>query len=93
MMIKTIVLATAVALTGPALAQAPAAAPASAPAASKAKKELVAKVLQLQRAGIEGAARVLAEQPSAPFRKNWSRTRAEPSNRNCVRWSSRWRNA
>lgn len=65
MMLKTILLATALALAGPALAQAPAAAPASAPAASKAKKEMVAKVLQLQRAGIEGAARVLAEQPAA----------------------------
>lgn len=67
MMFKTSLLAAALALAGPALAQAPSAAsaPASAPAASKAKKELVAKVLQLQRPGIEGAARVLAEQPAA----------------------------
>ncbi|MBA3589768.1 hypothetical protein [Methylibium sp.] len=64
-MLKTILLAASVALACPALAQAPAAAPSSAPAASKAKKELVAKVLQLQRPGIEGAARVLAEQPAA----------------------------
>jgi hypothetical protein len=63
MKLKTALLATAFVLSGnAALAQTSAA---SAPAASKAKKELVAKVLQLQRPGIEGAARVLAEQPAA----------------------------
>jgi hypothetical protein len=70
MMFRPLLLATAFALTAPAFGQAPASAPASAPpasapAASKAKKDLVAKVLRLQRPGIEGAARVLAEQPAA----------------------------
>lgn len=65
MKLKTTLLAAALVLAAPALAQTPAAPSASAPAASKAKKELVAKVLQLQRPGIEGAARVLAEQPAA----------------------------
>jgi len=65
MKLTTTLLAAALVLAGPALAQTPPAASASTPAASKAKKELVAKVLQLQRPGIEGAARVLAEQPAA----------------------------
>ena len=36
---------------------------AQAPAATAAKKELIAKVLQLQQPGIEGLARTLVEQP------------------------------
>ena len=51
------------ALAGPLLAQAQAQAQAQAPAASAPKKELVAKVLQLQQPGIEGLARTLVEQP------------------------------
>lgn len=48
---KTVILAAALALAGPAQAQ--------------TKKELVQQVLKLQRPGIEGAARALAEQPAA----------------------------
>jgi uncharacterized protein len=48
----------------PAPAAPPKSPPASAPAVSPAKKALVAKVLQLQQAGIEGLARQLAEQPA-----------------------------
>lgn len=58
-------LAAALAPTGPARAQT-AAAPAPAPpvSVSAAKKELVAKVLQLQAPGIEAMARALVEQPA-----------------------------
>jgi uncharacterized protein len=58
-MFKQIVLAMALATAGLAQAQAPAAAPASA-----AKKELVARVLQLQQPGVEAMARQMAEQPA-----------------------------
>jgi hypothetical protein len=55
-LIKATAMACALALAGLAHAQAP---------ASAAKKELVAKVLQLQQSGIEGISRSLAEQPAA----------------------------
>ncbi len=57
-----VVALAALAATGQAVAQTPAAAT-PAPA-SAAKKELVAKVLQLQRPGVEAMARQLAEQPA-----------------------------
>ncbi len=62
---KTWALVATLAAAGLATAQtpAPAAAPTPAPA-SAAKKELVAKVLQLQRPGVEAMARQLAEQPA-----------------------------
>lgn len=65
MMLRKTLLLAALAVSTSVFAQTPAASSASAPAMSKAKKELVARVLQLQRPGIEGAARVLAEQPAA----------------------------
>lgn len=43
---------------------APASAPAAASVSSPAKKELVARVLKLQQAGIENLARVVAERPA-----------------------------
>jgi hypothetical protein len=61
-MIKSLVLATALAAAGFAHAQAPASA-ASAPA-SAAKKALVARVLKLQQPGIEAMAQTLAQQPA-----------------------------
>jgi uncharacterized protein len=57
--------AAAVLLTAHAAhAQTPAQTPAAAPASSAAKKELVAKVLQLQQGGIEAMSRGLTEQPA-----------------------------
>lgn len=66
MKIPSLVLATALAASFGAQAQkAPASAPAKAAApSSPAKKALVAKVLQLQTAGIEVMAKQLAEQPA-----------------------------
>lgn len=58
---------TAAAIAAASLVHAQTAAPAAAPApapSSPAKKELVAKVLQLQQGGIEAMARQLAEQPA-----------------------------
>lgn len=51
----------------PLAAQTPAAAPtpAASAAGSAAKKELVARLLQLQQPGLEGAARTLVERPAA----------------------------
>ncbi len=57
--VQTTALATALATAGLAQAQAPAPA-----AASAAKKELVARVLQLQQPGVEALGRQLAEQPA-----------------------------
>ena len=62
-MIKQLVLAAALAAAGVAHAQPAASAPKAAPA-SAAKKELVAKVIQLQQPGIEAMARSMAEQPA-----------------------------
>jgi hypothetical protein len=56
MLIKATVMACALAVAGCAHAQTP---------SSPAKKELIAKVLQLQQPGIEGISRSLAEQPAA----------------------------
>lgn len=55
-MIKSLVVVAAATLSFAAYAQAP--------AASAAKKELVARVLQLQQPGVEAMARQLAEQPA-----------------------------
>ncbi len=54
-MLKATLLAAALAVAGTAHAQTP---------ASPAKKELIAKVLKLQQADVENAARVLTEQPA-----------------------------
>lgn len=60
-MIRSLVLASALAMTAAAaFAQA-----ASAPASSPAKKALVAKIVQLQQPGIENMARQLVERPAA----------------------------
>jgi hypothetical protein len=61
-MLKQIVVATALAATG--WAQAQTAAPAATATAALSKKELVARVLQLQQPGVEAMARQLAEQPA-----------------------------
>jgi hypothetical protein len=61
-MLKQMVVATALAATG--LAQAQTAAPAATATATLSKKELVARVLQLQQPGVEAMARQLAEQPA-----------------------------
>ena len=58
-MLKVLIVAAALAASGAAQAQASAAGTASA-----AKKELVAKVIQLQQPGIEAMARSMAEQPA-----------------------------
>lgn len=58
-MLKITVMLAALALAPLAQAQAPAASQ-----SSPAKKELVAKVLQLQQPGIEGMARAMVEQPA-----------------------------
>lgn len=68
-MFKVLAVAAALAVAGLAQAQAPAVAPAVAPAAtpapaSAAKKELVARILQLQQPGVEAMARQLVEQPA-----------------------------
>ncbi len=72
-MFKVLAVAAAFAAAGivhaqaPAATPAPAAAPAPAPApaaVSAAKKELVARVLQLQQPGVEAMARQLVEQPA-----------------------------
>ena len=67
MTLKTICVALALLAAGTAWAQGPAPAAPSAPAspASPAKKALVARVLELQRPGIEALARNLAQQPAA----------------------------
>lgn len=52
-----------------------------------AKKELVAKILQLQQAGIEGAARALAEQPAAQLMQQVNivlQTRIPPDKRDPI---------
>jgi hypothetical protein len=60
----------AASMSWPAAAQAPAAAPAAAaPAASPAKRALVAKVLELQRPGIEGLANNVAAAPAMQLRQ------------------------
>jgi len=61
-MFKALVMVAALAVAG--VVQAQVAAPAPASSASPAKKELVAKILQLQQPGIEAMARQLAEQPA-----------------------------
>ena len=60
-MLKSLLTPALVAAAFAASAQAPAPAPATSPVA---KKELVARILQLQQPGIEGMARGLAEQPA-----------------------------
>ena len=60
-MLKSLFTTALVAAAFAASAQAPAPAPATSPVA---KKELVARILQLQQPGIEGMARGLAEQPA-----------------------------
>lgn len=60
-MLKSLLTTALVAAAFAASAQAPAPAPATSPVA---KKELVARILQLQQPGIEGMARGLAEQPA-----------------------------
>ncbi len=62
----TLTAAVIASLTAAGLAQAQTAAPAApaAAAATAAKKELVARVLQLQQPGVEAMARQLAEQPA-----------------------------
>ena len=60
-MLKSLLTTALVAAAFAAFAQAPVPAPAAAP---MAKKELVARILQLQQPGIEGMARALAEQPA-----------------------------
>lgn len=62
-MFKPLILVAAATLSFAAASQTPAT-PAAPAAASAAKKELVARVLQLQQAGIEAMARQLAEQPA-----------------------------
>ncbi|MDZ7590595.1 MAG: hypothetical protein U5L05_07865 [Rubrivivax sp.] len=66
-MFKALLIAAALAAASLAQAQAPAPSPKPTPPAaapSAAKKELVARVLQLQQPGIEAMARQLAEQPA-----------------------------
>lgn len=66
-MFKVLMIVAAMAATTLAQAQAPASAPAPKPAptaTSPAKKELVAKVLQAQRSGLELTARRIVEQPA-----------------------------
>ena len=58
-MLKTIVLAIALAFSAGLHAQ-----PASAPASTPAKKELIAKILQVQTPAVENLARQLVEQPA-----------------------------
>lgn len=73
------------ALAGPVAAQ-PAAAPAAAPV-SQAKKELVARVLQLQQPGIETLARGLVEQPAMQMMQgvgNVIRQRVPPDKRDAL---------
>lgn len=60
MLNRTFIVAAILAMAVAAQAQTPAAAP-----SSPAKKELVAKILQLQQPGIEALARSLVEQPAA----------------------------
>ena len=68
-MLKTLVLTLALATTGLAQAQAPAPAAASAPVSSAAKKELVAKLLQLLQPAVAGMAQQLAQQPAAQLQQ------------------------
>jgi hypothetical protein len=66
-MLKTLVVTVALAAAGLAQAQAPAAP--SAPVSSAAKKELVAKLLQLLQPAVAGMAQQLAQQPAAQLQQ------------------------
>jgi hypothetical protein len=66
-MLKSLVVTVALAAAGLAQAQAPAAP--SAPVSSAAKKELVAKLLQLLQPGVAGMAQQLAQQPAVQLQQ------------------------